>query len=139
MTEDILNILLKSGKASISEDWDALYQDDLPIVVAPSTAELDEATGRLDAVGGYDTLKDTLTISAELINSVNANKANMLFMANQGYTTATDFADYLVKNKNLSFRESYAISAKLVNYAEKNKKMLSELNLEEIQKFYKDS
>ena len=43
----------KSGKASISEDWDALYQDDLPIVVAPSTAELDEATGRLDSVGGY--------------------------------------------------------------------------------------
>jgi argininosuccinate lyase len=65
-------------------------------------------------------------------------KANMLFMANQGYTTATDFADYLVKNKNLSFRESYAISAKLVNYAEKNKKILSELNLEEIKKFYKD-
>jgi len=87
---------------------------------------------------GYDTLKDTLTMSAELINSVNANKANMLFMANQGYTTATDFADYLVKNKNLSFRESYAISAKLVNYAEKNKKMLSELNLDEIKKFYKD-
>ena len=88
--------------------------------------------------GGYDTLKDTLTMSAELINSVNANKTNMLFMANQGYTTATDFADYLVKNKNLSFRESYAISAKLVNYAEKNKKMLSELNLEEMKKFYKD-
>ena len=88
--------------------------------------------------GGYDTLKDTLAMSAELINSVNANKANMLFMANQGYTTATDFADYLVKNKNLSFRESYAISAKLVNYAEKNKKMLSELNLDEIKKFYKD-
>ena len=88
--------------------------------------------------GGYDTLKDTLTMSAELINSVNANKVNMLFMANQGYTTATDFADYLVKNKNLSFRESYAISAKVVNYAEKNKKMLSELNLDEIKKFHKD-
>ncbi len=88
--------------------------------------------------GGYDTLRDTLTMSAELINSVNANKADMLFMANQGYTTATDFADYLVKNKNLSFRESYAISAKVVNYAEKNKKMLSELNLDEIKKFYKD-
>jgi argininosuccinate lyase len=87
---------------------------------------------------GHDTLKDTLTMSAELISSVNANKANMLFMANQGYTTATDFADYLVKHKNLSFRDSYAISAKLVNYAEKNKKMLSELNLEEVKKFYKD-
>ena len=87
---------------------------------------------------GYDTLKDTLTMSAELINSVNANRTNMLFMANQGYTTATDFADYLVKNKNLSFRESYAIAAKLVNYAEKNKKILSELSFEEIKKFYKD-
>ena len=88
--------------------------------------------------GGFDTLKDTLTMSAELISAVNANKTNMLFMANQGYTTATDFADYLVKNKNLSFRESYAISARLVNFAEKNEKMLSELNLEEIKKFYKD-
>ena len=88
--------------------------------------------------GGFDTLKDTLTMSAELISAVNANKINMLFMTNQGYTTATDFADYLVKNKNLSFRESYAIAAKLVNYAEKNKKLLSELNLEEIKKFYKD-
>ncbi len=87
---------------------------------------------------GYDTLKDTLIMSAELINSVNANKTNMLFMANQGYTTSTDFADYLVKNKNLSFRESYAISAKLVNYAEKSGKLLSELSLEEIRKFYKD-
>ena len=88
--------------------------------------------------GGYDTLKNTLTISAELISSVIPNKTNMLSMANQGYTTATDFADYLVKNKDLSFRESYAISAKLVNYAEKNKKMLSDLSLEEIKKFYKD-
>ncbi len=87
---------------------------------------------------GYDTLKDTLTMSAELINSVKANKANMFFMANQGYTTATDFADYLVQHKNLSFRESYAISAKLVNYAEKNEKLLSELNLDEIKKFHKD-
>ena len=87
---------------------------------------------------GYDALRNSLIMSAELINSINANKTNMLFMANQGYTTATDFADYLVKHKNLSFRESYAISAKLVNFAEQNKKLLSELSLEEIKKFYKD-
>ena len=87
---------------------------------------------------GYDTLKDTLTMSAELINSVNAKKSNMLSMANQGYTTATDFADFLVKHKDLSFRESYTISAKLVGYAEKSEKSLSELNLAEIRKFHKD-
>jgi argininosuccinate lyase len=87
---------------------------------------------------GYDTLKDTLTMSAELINSVKPIKTNMLEMANKGYTTATDFADYLVKEKHLSFRESYAISAKLVNFAEKNKKTLSELSLKEVKKIYKD-
>ena len=87
---------------------------------------------------GYDTLKDTLIMSAELINAVKPIKANMLEMANKGYTTATDFADYLVKEKHLSFRESYAISTKLVNFAEKNKKTLSELSLEEVKKIYKD-
>ena len=87
---------------------------------------------------GHDTLKNTLTLSAELINSVKPNKGIMLLMANKGYTTATDFADYLVKVKKLSFRESYAISSKLVSFAEKNKKMLSDLTLEEIKKIYKD-
>ena len=87
---------------------------------------------------GHDTLKNTLTLSAELINSVKPNKGIMLLMANKGYTTATDFADYLVKVKKLSFREAYAISSKLVNFAEKNKKMLSDLTLEEIKKIYKD-
>ena len=87
---------------------------------------------------GYDTLKDTLTMSAELINAVKPIKTNMLEMANKGYTTATDFADYLVKEKHLSFRESYAISAKLVNFAEKNKKKLSELSLDEVKKVYKE-
>jgi argininosuccinate lyase len=87
---------------------------------------------------GYDTLKDTLIMSAELINAVKPIKINMLNMANKGFTTATDFADYLVKEKNLSFRESYVISAKLVNFAENNKKKLSELSLEEVKRVYKD-
>ena len=62
----------------------------------------------------------------------------MLNMANKGFTTATDFADYLVKQKQLSFRDSYAISSRLVNFAEKNNKTLSEISLEEVKKFYKD-
>ena len=53
MTEDILNLLLKSGKATTSEEWDAVYQDDLPVVVALSTVELVEAIEKLDEVGGY--------------------------------------------------------------------------------------
>ena len=87
---------------------------------------------------GFDTLKDTLVMSNELIKNVNPNKIRMSDMAKTGYTTATDFADYLVKNKKLSFRESYKISAKLVNYAEKKKKKLNELDMLEIRKVKKD-
>ena len=87
---------------------------------------------------GFDTLKDTLTMSNELIKNVSPNKTRMFDMAKTGYTTATDFADYLVKEKKLSFRKAYNISSKIVNYAEKNKKNLDELNLNEIKKFYKN-
>ncbi len=87
---------------------------------------------------GYDTLKDTLIMSAELIKNLKPSKEKMIQMANEGYTTATDFADYLVKEKNLSFRDSYGISSKLVNFAEKNNKKLNEISLKDLTKFYKN-
>ena len=87
---------------------------------------------------GFDTLKDTLTMSSELIKNIKPNKNKMLEMANTGYTTATDFADYLVKEKKLSFREAYKISSNIVNYAEKKGKTLDKLNLQELKRFYKD-
>ena len=85
----------------------------------------------------YDTLRDTLSVSIELITNLNAKKNNMRNMAQKGYTTATDFADYLVKKKNLPFREAYSISSKLVNYAEKKRVRLDQLSLNEINKFIK--
>ena len=87
---------------------------------------------------GFDTLKDTLSLSSELIKNLKPNKKRMLNMANSGFTTATDFADYLVKQKKIPFRESYNISSKLVNYAEKKGKNLNELGFNEVKKFYKN-
>ena len=86
----------------------------------------------------YDILTESILITNELIKNLKPNKKRMLALSNEGYTTATDFADYLVQNKNLSFREAYKISAKLVNYAEKKKKKLNELNLSEIKKVKND-
>ena len=86
----------------------------------------------------YDTLKDTLIMSSELIDSIKPLKEKMFKMANKGFTTATDFADYLVKEKKLSFRESYGYAVKLVNFAEKNNKTLDQLSLVDIKKIYKD-
>ena len=52
----------------------------------------------------YDTLKDSLLMSIELMENLNA-KNNMKDMAQKGYTTATDFADFL--RKKLPFRKLY--------------------------------
>ena len=87
---------------------------------------------------GYDTLLGSIIITNELVKNLKANKDRMLALSNEGYTTATDFADYLVQNNNLSFREAYKISAKLVNYAEKKKKKLNELNFSEVKKIRSD-
>ena len=86
----------------------------------------------------YDTILESIIITNELVNNLKANKNRMLALSNEGYTTATDFADYLVQNNNLSFREAYKISAKLVNYAEKKKKKLNELNFSEVKKIRSD-
>ena len=86
----------------------------------------------------YDTLLESIIITNELIKNLKPNKERMLSLSNDGYTTATDFADYLVQNNNLSFREAYKISAKLVNYAEKNKKKLNQLDFDEVKKMKND-
>tara|TARA_B100000945_G_C20412306_1_gene613239 strand:- start:1272 stop:2660 length:1389 start_codon:yes stop_codon:yes gene_type:complete len=85
----------------------------------------------------YDTLKDSLMMSAELIQNMNTKKNNMKNMAEKGYTTATDLADYLVKKNSLPFREGYTISSKLVNYAEKKNKRLDQLSTNEVNRFVK--
>ncbi len=86
----------------------------------------------------YDTLLQSIIISNELIKSLKPNKKRMLDLSNEGYTTATDFADYLVQNNDLSFREAYKISAKLINYAEEKKKKLNQLNFNEVKKIKND-
>ena len=85
----------------------------------------------------YDTLKDSLLMAIELIQNLNTKKNNMKQMAQKGYTTATDFADFLSMKKKFPFRKGYYISSKLVNYAEKKKIRLDQLSKGEINKFVK--
>ena len=84
----------------------------------------------------FKILNLNLKIAKELVESTSPNKAIMKKFANYGYTTATDFADYLVK-KGLSFREAHKKSAKLVNIAEKKNLPLNELSFSEIKKIDK--
>ena len=58
----------------------------------------------------------------------------MLDLTNSGYITATDLADYLVKKYSIPFRKAYLTTATIVNFAEKKKKKLNELSIEELKK-----
>ena len=81
----------------------------------------------------YEVLKLNLKIAKELIENISPNIRNMKKFTNDGFTTATDFADYLVK-KGLSFRDAHKKSAKLVNIAEKKNMALDQLNFKVIKK-----
>ncbi len=81
-----------------------------------------------------DTLNNCLKIFDEILKNCNSNKKKMLELANTGYTTSTDLADYFVKNHSMSFRKAYQKTAAVVNLAEKRKKNLNELTLDELRK-----
>ena len=69
-----------------------------------------------------------------MLKNFSPNKNEMLELANSGYTTATDLADYLVKNHSMSFRKAYQKTSAIVNFAEKRKKNLNELSLDQLKK-----
>ena len=79
-----------------------------------------------------ETLINSLAILNEVLLNLNPNKKNMLKLANEGFITATDLADYLVKKHKMPFRDAYKITAQVVNYAERNKKKLQELSINEL-------
>ena len=79
-----------------------------------------------------DTILDCLIILDEIIKNFYPNKKQMLNLANTGHITATDLADYLVKNYSMSFRKAYQKTSMIVNFAENKKKSLSQLSLTEI-------
>jgi argininosuccinate lyase len=81
-----------------------------------------------------DTLTATLRIYAEMIGGISVNKEAMRKAALEGYATATDLADYLVK-KGLPFRDAHEAVARAVRYASKQGKDLAELGIEELKGF----
>tara|TARA_B100000767_G_scaffold170601_1_gene159650 strand:- start:441 stop:1829 length:1389 start_codon:yes stop_codon:yes gene_type:complete len=79
-------------------------------------------------------LNSCIAILNEVLKNLRPNKKKMLELADSGYITATDLADYLVKNYSMSFRKAYKTTTAIVNIAEKKNKKLNELSLDELKK-----
>ncbi len=81
-----------------------------------------------------DTLKACLSVTTAMLPEIRFNTEKMLFTAAEGYSTATDLAEYLVK-KGITFREAHEITGKIVLYCIGNKKGLESLTLKELKSF----
>ncbi len=84
------------------------------------------------AFKSFDQIKISLQIMREVLNNFVINKKKMIQLAETGYTTATDLADYIVREYKYPFRKAYAITSKIVNLAERKNKKFDELTVTEI-------
>lgn len=81
-----------------------------------------------------DTLIDTLTIFAELVKGLRVNAETMKSAARDGFATATDLADYLVR-KGLPFRDAHEAVALAVKHCAGQGVDLSDLSIAALRQF----
>jgi len=81
-----------------------------------------------------DTVRDCLRAFSDMLPAIKPNREKMYEAAKRGFSTATDLADYLV-GKGIPFRDAHEIVGKSVAYGIREKKDLSDMNLEELSVF----
>ena len=81
-----------------------------------------------------DTLFGSLRAYADMVPAIQAKKDNMYRAAKQGFATATDLADYLVR-RGLAFRDAHEVVGKAVAFGVVQNRDLSEMTLQELKQF----
>ena len=81
-----------------------------------------------------DTVSDTLRIFADMVSAITVKPDMMRQAALQGYATATDLADYLVK-KGLPFRAAHEAVARAVRFCVEHNCDLSDMTLDQMRTF----
>jgi argininosuccinate lyase len=81
-----------------------------------------------------DTLKDSLRVFADMMPAIGINHAAMAAAARQGFATATDLADYLVR-KGVTFRDAHEIVGRAVRYGVESNKDLADMTLTKLREF----
>ncbi len=84
-----------------------------------------------------DTLKASFRVFADMVPGIHAKRDNMLAATLQGFSTATDLADYLV-GQGVPFRDAHEVVGKAVRYGIEHEKDLGQMRLDELKKFSAD-
>ncbi len=80
-----------------------------------------------------DSLELCIAATAGMVSDFKANKPRLEQSAGEGYTTATDLADWCVRKLDMPFRNAHHVAGSLVKLAESQDKPLEELTLAEMQ------
>ena len=81
----------------------------------------------------HDLLALSIAAMTGMVEEVEFDRSRMRQLAESGYSTATDFADWLVREIDLPFREAHHITGAVVALAEEQNCGLAELSLEQFQ------
>ena len=100
----------------------------------PLTYNKDNQEDKEPLFDTVDTITQTLIIYADMVGGIRVKAHNMRAAAREGFATATDLADYLVR-KGLPFRDSHECVARAVKAAEVKGVDLADLSLAELQAF----
>ena len=81
-----------------------------------------------------DTVKMTIPVFKSMISTMRVNEGKMRTAAAQGFTNATDAADYLVK-KGMPFRDAHKVIGEIVAYCISRSKAIEEMTISEFKEF----
>lgn len=82
-------------------------------------------------------IKLSIKAAIGMVRDMSVNKNKMYEMSKSGYSTATDLADWLVKNLEIPFREAHHITGNIVKMAEEKNVDLHQLKISDLQKIEK--
>lgn len=119
----------KAGRLLASFQQLAVVMKGLPLTYSKDMQE-----DKVPTFEAFDALELSLRAMAGMVADLQPNVAAMARAAGSGFSTATDLADWLVRELNLPFRDAHHVTGAAVKRAEELGQELSQLSLDELQK-----
>lgn len=104
----------------------------------PLTYSKDMQEDKEQVFDAADNFLLALAAMAGMVSDMTANRASLKAAASSGFSTATDLADWLVRELNLPFRDAHHVTGSLVAMAEGKGCDLPDLSLEDMQSVHKE-
>ena len=121
--------LIRSKSGSIIGNLNQLL---IVMKALPMAYSKDMQEDKIPVFETTDTVEVCLDVTSEMLKDIIVNKETMLESSKRNFSVATDLADFLVREKNIPFRESHHIVGNIIKLAEDKRCDLDKLPLNDI-------